>query len=187
MRFAETPLRGCFLIELAPMGDARGSFVRTFCASEFGAQGLATDFVQTSVSSNRRKGTLRGLHFQSVPAMEEKLVRCDRGAVFDVAVDLRPDSATFSRWYGAELSEDNDRELFIPRGFAHGFQTLTDEARVTYQIAPEFRPELSAGIRWDDPTVGVAWPLAPAEQSERDLALPTLADLDRSTIMQVLT
>jgi dTDP-4-dehydrorhamnose 3,5-epimerase len=182
MRFEETPLEGCLLLRLAPSKDARGSFVRTYCAEEFACHGLTPDFVQTSVSFSRRRGTLRGLHFQAEPAMEEKLVRCDQGAIFDVAVDLRPASGTFGRWYGAELSEDNDRELYLPRGFAHGFQTLTDDVRMTYHIGPAFRAELSAGIRWDDPDVGVAWPLPPVDQSPRDLTLPRLAELEPTAI-----
>ena len=120
MEFIETPLAGCFLIETAPVRDARGWFVRTFCAREFAARGLNAALAQSSLSFNRWRGTLRGLHFQAAPAMEDKLVRCDRGAVFDVAVDLRPGSQTFGRWHGVELTQENGRQLYIPRGFAHG-------------------------------------------------------------------
>lgn len=178
MRFLETPLPGCFVIETTPHCDERGAFARTFCVTEFAAHGLHPAFVQTSASFSRGRGTLRGLHFQAAPAMEEKLVRCHQGAIFDVAVDLRRDSPTFGRWHGVELSDANDRQLYIPKGFAHGFQTLTDIVHMTYQIGPAFQRELSAGVRWDDPDIGVAWPLSPGHQSERDLQLPTLAELD---------
>ena len=180
MEFIETPLAGCFLIETAPVRDERGWFARTFCAREFAARGLNPGLAQSSLSFNRRRGTLRGLHFQAAPAMEDKLVRCDQGAVFDVAVDLRPDSATFGRWFGAELTPENGRQLYAPRGFAHGFQTLADDTLVAYHIAEFHRAELTAGVVWDDPEIAVAWPLPPVSQSARDLALPRLADLDRS-------
>jgi len=177
MKFSETPLPGCYVVEASPHRDERGFFVRTFCADEFADQGLHPRFAQTSVSSSVHCGTLRGLHFQAAPALEEKLVRCDRGGIFDVAVDLRGGAPTFGCWYGIELWADGDQQLYIPKGFAHGFQTLSDDVRMTYQIGPAFQSELAAGIRWDDPDIAVAWPLAPAHQSERDLALPRLADL----------
>ena len=182
MEFVETPLAGCFVVETAAMRDERGWFARTFDAREFAGRGLNPALAQSSLSFNRTRGTLRGLHFQAAPAMEDKLVRCDAGAVFDVAVDLRPDSASFGRWHGVELTPDNGRQLYIPRGFAHGFQTLSDDALVAYHIAEFYRPELTAGVAWDDPDIGVAWPLPPVAQSPRDLAMPRLADLDRALL-----
>lgn len=182
MRFEETPLPGCFVVELDPKSDERGFFVRTYCAGEFAAKGLVFNPMQSNSSHNRLKGTLRGLHFQAVPGMEAKLVRCERGAIFDVAVDLRPQSSTFGRWFGACLSDDNFREMFIPEGFAHGFQTLCDDVLVTYQISPMYEPRLSAGVAWNDPDIGVVWPLPAVKQSDRDLALPTLNILDRALL-----
>jgi dTDP-4-dehydrorhamnose 3,5-epimerase len=182
MRFHPTPLKGCIVIELDFIHDARGYFARTFCAEEFAARGMMSAFVQSSMSFSRHKGTLRGLHFQAVPAMEDKLVSCDRGAVFDVALDLRPASPTFGKWYGLELAEAGERAIYIPNGFAHGFQTLRDDTRIIYHITPAYQAELSAGVRWDDPDVQVSWPLPPTNVSERDLALPRLAALDRSLL-----
>jgi dTDP-4-dehydrorhamnose 3,5-epimerase len=184
MRFHPTPLEGCAVIELDFVRDARGYFARTFCAEEFAAHGLTSAFVQSSMSFSRRKGTLRGLHFQAAPAMEDKLVSCDRGAAFDVALDLRPASPTFGRWYALELSEAGERGIYIPSGFAHGFQTLRDDTRIVYHITPAYQAELSAGIRWDDPDVQVSWPLPPTDVSERDLGLPGFADLDRSLLVR---
>ena len=182
MDFVETPLAGCYLVQTSPVRDDRGWFARTFCARSFAERGLNAALAQSSLSFNRLRGTLRGLHFQAAPAMEDKLVRCDAGAVFDVAVDLRPGSPTFGRWHGVELTPDNARQLYIPRGFAHGFQTLTDDALVAYHIAEFYRPELTAGVAWDDPEIAVSWPLPPVGQSPRDLALPKLGELDRSLL-----
>lgn len=180
MLFHPTELSGAFVIESEPHTDERGSFARTFCRREFAAHGLVTDFVQCSLSQNHRRGTLRGLHFQRAPHAETKLVRCVTGAIFDVIVDLRPDSLTFRRHVAVELSSDNGRSLYIPAGFAHGFQALTDDATVYYQISDFYVPELSGGVRWDDPAFGIAWPFPPAMLSEKDRALPTLAGLNLS-------
>ena len=173
MRFVATPIDGVHVIELEERVDERGSFARTWCRDEMGAAGLTPDLAQCSLSRNRRAGTLRGLHFQHPPHEEAKLVRCTRGAIFDVAVDLRPDSPTRGRWFGVELDPLVGRALYVPEGCAHGFQTLADDSDVTYMISVPYAPEASAGIRWDDPTIAVAWPdVASRTISERDLALP---------------
>ena len=156
--------------------------MRSFCAREFAEHGLNASVAQTSLSCNAEKGTLRGLHFQSHPAMEDKLVSCLRGAIFDVMVDLRPSSPTFGRWHGTELSETDHLQLWSSKGFADGFQTLTDDCLVAYTIAQFYEPERSAGVRWDDPDIAVAWPLPPVNQSPRDLALPLLKSLDHSLL-----
>ncbi len=172
MRFIETPIPGAVIVEPEPRNDHRGSFMRTFCAEEFRAQGLAAEFVQCSTSWNARRGTLRGLHYQIPPYEEAKLVRVTRGAVFDVAVDLRPDSPRYLHWTGVELTAENRRALYIPPGCAHGFQTLEDETEVFYQISVPYRADASRGIRWDDPALGVRWPLPEPVMSERDRTYP---------------
>lgn len=178
MRFIETSLVGCWIVEVEPIRDERGHFVRTFDAARFVAQGLNPDLAQASLSFNHARGTLRALHFQASPAMEDKLVRCASGAVFDVAVDLRPDSPSFGHWTAVELSAGNGRQLYIPQGFAHGFQTLEPNTTVAYHIAQPYVAALSAGVVWNDPDIGIAWPLPPMAQSARDLSLPRLRDLD---------
>jgi dTDP-4-dehydrorhamnose 3,5-epimerase len=178
MIFKELELRGAFVIEPEPLEDERGFFARTFCAAEFAARGLRPTIAQCSVSYNRRRGTLRGLHYQAAPHEEAKLVRCTHGAVYDVIVDIRPDSATFRRWAGIELSAENRRMVYVPEGFAHGFQTLVDETEVLYQISTAYVPQAARGIRWDDPDLAIAWPPAAARViSARDLGLPAFADL----------
>jgi dTDP-4-dehydrorhamnose 3,5-epimerase len=178
MEFLETKLAGCSLIRTKPMGDSRGYFVRTFCAREFAQYGIQPYLAQASCSFSAVRGTLRGLHFQKAPAMEDKLVRCIKGAIFDVMVDIRPGSPTFGNWVGYELTDSNHQQLHSVRGFAHGFQTLTDECLVAYHIAQFYDPERASGIRWNDPDIGVVWPLSPTEQSRRDLQLPALRELD---------
>ena len=168
MMFTATPIEGVWLIDPERHKDARGFFARSFCAEAFAAHGLPKTFAQCSVSFNTRKGTLRGLHWQAEPCPEGKLVRCTSGTIFDVAVDLRPDSPTLSRWVSAELSQANGRSLYIPPGCAHGFQTLTDDAEVFYQMTEAYRPELARAARWDDPCFGIAWPLRDPILSERD-------------------
>ncbi|KAF2988876.1 dTDP-4-dehydrorhamnose 3,5-epimerase (plasmid) [Methylocystis sp. MJC1] len=182
MEFIDSALPGCRLIRMTPAGDARGYFVRTFCAREFSEQGLNPELAQASYSFNARRGTVRGLHFQAAPQMEDKLVRCVRGAIFDVMVDIRPGSSTFGRWVGYELTEYNHMQLHSVRGFAHGFQTLTDDCVVAYHIAQFYDPQKAAGVRWDDPDIGIDWPLPPTDQSPRDLQLPRLADVDRGAL-----
>lgn len=175
MIYRKTPLSGVFLIEPELIHDERGFFTRTFCAQEFREHGMDGRFVQCNVSGNRLRGTLRGLHFQKAPYAERKLVRCTRGSMFDVAVDVRPESPTFGEWFGAELSEENHELLFIPEGVAHGFQTLSDGTEVSYQISQYYHPEAVAGIRWDDPAIGVPWPLPEPILSARDRGLPLLS------------
>jgi dTDP-4-dehydrorhamnose 3,5-epimerase len=176
VRFVETPLDGLLLIELDPFEDERGSFARTFDHDAFTARGLHTAFPQWSTSFNRHAGTLRGLHYQADPHGETKLVRCTRGAVFDVAVDLRPGSPTRGRWWSVELSADNNRQVYVPVGFAHGFQTLVDGSEILYAMGANFVAEHQRGARWDDPAFAIAWPAPPAGRerviSERDRSHP---------------
>ena len=172
MIFAKTRLPGLVLVEPEPQRDERGSFARIWCRREFAGAGLDVAIAQSSLSANRRRGTLRGLHFQRPPHDEVKLVRCIRGAIFDVAVDLRPGSATYRHWQGFELSAENGAALYIPRGFAHGFETLADESEVLYQISAFYAPEASSGVRWDDPAFAIKWPFPPAAISEKDRSWP---------------
>ena len=157
-----TEIPGVFLLEPELVEDERGAFARTWCPREFAARGLSPNLAQCSLSFNARKGTLRGMHYQAAPYAEAKLVRCTRGAIYDVALDLRPGSPTFKRWTARELSADNRRMLYIPEGCAHGFQTLADDTEVFYQISEFYHPEAARGVRWDDPAFGIAWP--PAER-----------------------
>ena len=177
MRFCETGLDGLWLIETEPQRDERGQFARTFCALEFGRQGLAVQFVQHSESLSVFAHTRRGMHFQRSPHGETKLVTCGSGALWDVAIDLRPGSPTFGRWYGVELTQENGRALYIPTGFAHGFQTLEDGTRTRYMMSAFHAPGAAGGLAHDDPTVAVSWPEHPAVISERDLTWPTLGQL----------
>jgi dTDP-4-dehydrorhamnose 3,5-epimerase len=179
MQFLETPLRGAYVIELEKHEDERGFFARSWCAEEFSSQGLATRLVQCNVSFNKKKGTLRGLHYQLPPHAETKLVRCTRGALYDVIVDLRKESPTFLKWFGVELSAENYRMLYIPQRFSHGFQTLEDGTEIFYQMSEFYAPEAARGIRWNDPGLGVAWPAADRTISQKDREY---ADLDRAFI-----
>ena len=172
MNFVETPLAGVWVIEPEPLADERGCFARTFDRRAFGERGLSTSLAQCSTSYNARRGTLRGLHWQDQPHGEDKLVRCTRGAVFDVAVDVRSDSPTFKRWYAVELTADNRRQLYLPSGVAHGFLTLTDASELFYQMSEEYHPELSRGARWNDPMFAISWPMSPTVVSERDQSYP---------------
>jgi dTDP-4-dehydrorhamnose 3,5-epimerase len=170
--FTETPLRGAFLIDLDLQPDKRGFFARTFCAREFEKRGLNPAVVQCNLSSNSKAGTLRGMHFQTPPASEAKLVRCVRGALHDVIVDLRPESATYRRHFAVELSAQNHRALFIPECFAHGFLTLADETDVEYQMSEFYQPGCASGFRYDDPKFGIGWPQPIEVISEQDLNWP---------------
>ncbi len=172
MIFEPTALDGVWRVRLQPHADERGFFARTFCGDEFAAHGLPAVFEQSSLSHNARAGTLRGLHYQAPPHAEAKFVRCVRGAVFDVAGDLREGSPTRGRWVGETLSAENGVGLYVAPGMAHGFQTLTDDADVLYQITPAFRPGLGRGVRWNDPAFGIDWPIAEPFLSERDAAYP---------------
>jgi dTDP-4-dehydrorhamnose 3,5-epimerase len=181
VEFEQTELAGAYLISLAPHADERGFFARSFCEREFAEHGLCTRFVQSNVSYNHHAGTLRGMHWQAPPHGEVKIVRCTAGAVHDVIVDLRPDSATWLRWTAVELSADNRLALYIPQGFAHGFLTLCDETQVYYDMGDFYVPEAARGFRWDDPKVGVSWPAEPVLISQRDAGYP---DLDPSLLAQ---
>lgn len=162
MRFRATELAGAMLVGIEPQTDARGFFARTWCAREFAAQGLPAQFVQASLSRNTRRGTVRGLHLQLPPSQEGKLVSCLAGAIYDVIVDLRPESPTFLRHIGFELSADTHEALYIPPLLAHGFQTLADDTEVLYQMSDYFAPALAFGVRWNDPAFAIAWPIATA-------------------------
>jgi dTDP-4-dehydrorhamnose 3,5-epimerase len=175
MIIAATALDGVWRVDLERHEDSRGSFARTFCADRFAAHGLPGRFVQCSLSTNTHRGTLRGLHWQAEPSGEGKLVRCVRGAVFDVAVDLRPGSPTMHRWVGTELSAQNGRALYIAPGFAHGFQTLQPNSEVFYMMTQAYQPDLARGARWNDPAFAIAWPLPDPILSERDASYPGLA------------
>ncbi|CAN7408405.1 dTDP-4-dehydrorhamnose 3,5-epimerase [Bosea sp. LjRoot9] len=177
MKLEALPLPGAFRIVLQPATDERGFFARRFCAATFADHGLETDFVQRSVSHNNRCGTLRGLHFQTPPHAETKIVRCTRGAAFDVIVDLQPGSATFGRWHGEVLTADNHTALYIPRGFAHGFQTLEDRTEIDYEITPAYVPGFASGVRFDDVDIGITWPIEAPIMSERDRNLATLKEI----------
>jgi dTDP-4-dehydrorhamnose 3,5-epimerase len=174
MRFVQTPLAGVWVIEPDKLADGRGWFARTFDAEEFDARGLNPAVVQCNASFNAHSGTLRGMHYQAEPHGESKLVRCVRGAIFDVAVDLRSDSDSYRAWHGLELSAENSFALYIPAGLAHGFQTLSDDCEVLYQMGHRYVPEAARGVRWDDPQFGIEWPEAQGERivSERDASFP---------------
>jgi dTDP-4-dehydrorhamnose 3,5-epimerase len=173
MIFSETKLKGSFLIEPERKEDQRGFFARTWCQEEFEDQGLNPKLVQCSVSFYNKKGTLRGMHFQVAPFEETKLVRCTKGEIFDVIIDLRPDSQTFKKYFSVLLNEENRLMLYIPPGFAHGFQTMTDNAEVFYQMSQLYSPEHARGVRWNDPVFGIQWP--PEDKRiiiDRDLNYP---------------
>ena len=160
MRFHATPLAGAWVIELERIADDRGWFARSFDVVEFRARGLPTEIVQANASISRRRGTLRGMHYQAAPDGESKLVRCPRGRIFDVAVDLRPDSPSYCRWHAVELDATNGLMFYVPPGMAHGFQTLADDCEVDYLMGHEFVPEAGRGVRFDDPTFAIDWPRA---------------------------
>jgi dTDP-4-dehydrorhamnose 3,5-epimerase len=170
MRFVATKLEGAGIIEPEPYEDSRGLFARTYCAQEFRNQGLLDTFVQCNTSWNARKGTVRGLHYQLPPSSEVKLVRCTAGALLDLIVDLRPESPTYLKHVGVELTARNRLALYIPQMFAHGFQTLEDGTEVFYQMSEFYAPKLATGIRYDDPKLGIKWPLPVASISDRDLS-----------------
>ncbi|MFN7964287.1 MAG: dTDP-4-dehydrorhamnose 3,5-epimerase [Acidobacteriota bacterium] len=172
MKFEATPLAGSFVIELEPHRDLRGFFARSYCDQEFAAHGLITHWPQCNVSFNRALATLRGLHYAAPPVGEEKLVRCTRGSIYDVIVDLRRESTTALKWFGVELTASNHRMLYIPGGFAHGFLTLEPDTEVFYQMGSSYQPSAARGIRWDDPRLGVVWPMTPKVISDQDRALP---------------
>lgn len=177
MTFRETPIEGAYEIELEAACDERGWFARSFDADEFERAGIALEVVHANASFNEREGTLRGMHYQSEPHAEPKLVRCTRGAIFDVVVDVRPGSATLHDWHGVELTPDNGIMLFVPAGLAHGFQTLADGSEVTYLMGHRYVPEAARGLRWDDPVLSIDWPEPAGERiiSEADSSHPLVS------------
>lgn len=178
MRFEQTPLSGAWVVEVDRISDERGYFARTFDRDEWRARGMDPAVVQCNTSYNARAGTLRGMHFQASPHGEPKLVRCVRGAVYDVIVDLRPGSTTHGGWFGADLTAENGRALHVPTGLAHGFQTLEDDSEVLYMMGGEYVAEAALGVRWDDPAFGIEWPEPPPGGrtiSERDATYPDYA------------
>lgn len=174
MIFNQTPLAGACTIELEKRGDERGFFARLFCEQEFAKAGFETHFVQINNSLSAKCGTLRGLHYQLPPAAEVKVVRCVRGALWDVILDLRAGSPTFGKWYGAELSAENRRMMYVPRGFAHGFVTLSDDTEAVYLVSASYSPGNERGVRFNDPAHGISWPMDPAEISDKDRNWPDL-------------
>jgi dTDP-4-dehydrorhamnose 3,5-epimerase len=174
MRFTELPLSGAFVIDIEPRRDHRGFFARTFCREEFAAHGLKAPVLQFNAGFNHEKGTLRGLHYQTPPAAEAKLIRCVRGAVYEVIVDMRLESPTFLHYHGVELSEMNCRQLYIPEMFAAGHQALTDRSEIAYQTSEFYTPMYEQGVRYDDPAIAISWPLIPTCISEKDTNWPLL-------------
>jgi dTDP-4-dehydrorhamnose 3,5-epimerase len=172
MRFEQTKLCGAWLIEVEPAHDHRGFFARTFCVREYAERGLTTRFVQNSTSQSIAKGTLRGMHFQHAPHGEVKILSCLQGAIWDVIIDLRPGSPTYRQWQGFELTAQNRRQLYVPEGFAHGFQTLCDGTEVGYLISAFYAPEAADGLRYNDSAFGIDWPLPVTTISEKDLSWP---------------
>lgn len=175
MNIIETTLAGVLILEPKVFGDARGWFMESWSKKKMEDAGIFVDFVQDNHSFSAEKGTLRGLHYQLNPMAQAKLLRVSRGTIFDVAVDIRRGSPTYAKWVGIELSAENHRQLFIPRGFAHGFITLTDDVEVLYKADNLYAPEYDGNIRWDDPEIGIKWPIAPVVLSEKDAAAPALA------------
>jgi dTDP-4-dehydrorhamnose 3,5-epimerase len=168
MIFTETKIKGAFIIKPEFLTDDRGFFTRSFCTEEFEKQGLISSIVQCNISYNKKKGTLRGMHYQATPHEEAKIVSCTKGAIYDVALDIRKDSSTYLQWVAVELTAENFMMIYIPKGCAHGFQTLTDDTRVYYQMTEFFYPESSSGVRWNDPAFGIQWPDDKRIMSERD-------------------
>jgi dTDP-4-dehydrorhamnose 3,5-epimerase len=168
MRFTETKLKGAYIIEAEPIQDERGFFARSWCQKEFAERGLNPNLVQCNISFNRKKGTLRGMHYQAKPHEEAKLVRCTMGAIYDVIVDIRSESPTFKKWLGVELTAENRKMLYIPEGLAHGFQTLEDNAEVFYQMSEFYHPESARGVRWNDPMFSIHWLLKNPIISSKD-------------------
>jgi dTDP-4-dehydrorhamnose 3,5-epimerase len=168
MIFSETKLKGAFIIDVEPREDERGFFARSWCENEFKQHGLNSRFAQCNISFNKKRGTLRGMHYQVAPFAEAKVVRCTMGAIYDVIIDLREDSPTFKQWLSVELTAENRRALYVPEDFAHGFQTLVDNTEVFYQMSEFYHPECARGARWNDPTFGVEWISVPRVISKRD-------------------
>lgn len=176
MRFTETPLKGAYLIDLEKRGDERGFFARFFCENEFAQHNLVTRFVQINNSLSAQRGTLRGMHYQLPPSGEVKVVRCIRGSLYDVIVDLRPKSPTYLKWFGHELTAENRTMMCVPVGFAHGFLTTSDDAEALYLVSSFYAPEAERGLRYNDPRIGIQWPFAPAVVSSKDESHPDFSE-----------
>lgn len=176
MIFKETKLKGAFVIEIEKREDERGFFARTWCQQEFAEHGLNFSLAQANIGFSRKKGTLRGLHYQVAPHQEAKLVRCTAGAIYDVMIDLRPASLTYQQWFGIELTADNHRMLYVPEGFAHGYQTLADDTEVFYPVSQFYAPGAERGVRYNDPTFEIEWPLEVQVISEKDKNWPNYID-----------
>jgi dTDP-4-dehydrorhamnose 3,5-epimerase len=184
--FTETKLNGAFIIDLERRADPRGFFARAFCQNEFKAHGLKPVIAQANIASNLKKGTVRGMHFQFPPVAETKFVRCTRGAILDVIVDLRPESATFLQWIAVELSEENQRGLYVPERFAHGYQTLRDNTDTSYQVGEFYAPEAEGGLMYNDPCLRLEWPMPATVISEKDQKFP-LFDKVESELRRKMT
>jgi dTDP-4-dehydrorhamnose 3,5-epimerase len=176
MIFRETTLSGAYSVEIEQISDERGFFARSFCTEEFSKYGLTTDMAQCNISFNKTRGTLRGMHYQAPPSEEAKLVRCTMGAIYDVIIDIRPTSPTFMKWFATQLNSENRLMMAIPEGFAHGFQTLTDNTEVSYHMSASYEPQQARGIRFDDPSVNIEWPISNVIVSEKDKSYPLLDD-----------
>jgi len=172
MKFIETKLQGAFIIRPDLIEDERGFFARTFCRREFEEHGLNTNLVQCNISFNKQKGTLRGMHYQVPPHAEAKLVRCTAGAIYDVIIDLRAASSTFKQWFAVELTAENHQLLYVPEGFAHGYQTLRPDTEILYQVSEFYHPQSEEGVRWNDPAFGIVWPLPATAMSGKDASHP---------------
>ena len=175
MIFKQTDLKGAYIVELEAIEDKRGFFARSFCRKEFEKYGLTSNIVQCNISYNKKKGTLRGMHYQVKPHEEAKIVSCVKGSIYDVIIDLRPDSPSYYQWFAVELSAENYRMLYIPEGFAHGFQTLEDNTVVFYQMSKFYHPECAVGVRWDDPAFNIEWPDDERIISFKDLQYPDVS------------
>lgn len=180
MIFTETKLPGAFILDIEKRGDARGFFARTWCQREFDEHRLNTRLVQTNLAFTKLKGVLRGMHYQAPPHAEAKMVRCTSGAIFDVMIDLRPESVTFKQWLGRELTASNRRMLYVPEGFAHGYLTLEDDSEVAYQVSEFYTPEAEHGLRYDDAAFGIEWPTKVIFVSEKDRSWPDFVESDHS-------
>lgn len=174
MKFKKTKINGLYLIEVEPIIDDRGFFARTFCQNDFSKKGITFNIVQSNLSLNKIKGTLRGMHFQKSPKAENKIVQCLKGNIYDVVIDLRPDSPTFNQWVAEELNDQNQKMFLIPKGCAHGFQTLTNNCLIQYLMSEFYSPKNASGVRWNDPIFNIYWPLKPTIMSEKDKNWPLL-------------
>ena len=174
MKFEDTPLKGLKIVRMEPIEDSRGHFARSYCVDEFANAGIDYKILQINQSLNLKKGTIRGMHWQNAPHQETKLMSCAQGRIFDVAVDLRQDSPTYLQWFGIELTERQDTLLYVPKGFAHGYQALTDNALAVYSVGVAYNPESADGMRHDDPAVGIDWPIKDAILSDRDRQWPLI-------------